>query len=160
MVGAPAIPPTPSLAGSSASLAQPPRAAYAGLMALATALGVGAAAAAAGLGGGGRQTAQLAAMIVAVGSVPGFAPAVVGRPPFWGMFVLAASMARLLAIVAMTVLLTQMRDLGDAHDALWGGVLAGAGVILMIESAAAVVILKRMQPPVRAASLSSAPERV
>lgn len=126
------------------ALIQPPRARHAAITA-ASALG----AVAIGVGltlllGGRSQTAGLVAAVLVAGSIVSFLPCLlrVGEgASVWGLLILGASMFR--------AFLTLGLGLGLAPEGeskpFWVGLLAGLGVLLVVETGAAVAQIARME---------------
>jgi hypothetical protein len=126
-------------------------------MACATLLGIAASAAAILLMGAPMGIAGLVAMCVIAGSFATFIPAVLRIDrQMWGVAVLGSSMTRTMIILAIVLVIDQSRDLGTAHKALWVAALCAAGVILVIETGAAIRILSSMEKSASLASHSTA----
>ena len=128
---------------TSPQLAQvPPRGVYAALMA---GFVVAGALVAYGIGvRGSSQTANLSALAIVIAGVLGFAPSLVrlsGGMQTWGLLIFGASMARLLALLAVAFFFSQAG--GIVRQPFWIGIVAGGVVVLLLETAAAFVILNR-----------------
>jgi hypothetical protein len=124
-----------------------PKAAYAGVMAPTCIVSAAAAGGMALALGGDRNTALLAVVSIAAASVVTFLPAMFatrsasGETNF-GILVLVASVARMLGALTIALVFAQTQAVADV--AFWFGILAGAGTLLLIESAAAISILARL----------------
>lgn len=125
----------------------PNKALFGGVMGLAWVVAVGAAILVAQSLGGAGQPATLAAAAVALGGLVTFAPLLArgAAASHFGVFVLGASGARLLLILAIGFAFHQTKDLGEAKKAFWVATMAGAGLILIVESALAVRMLTRLE---------------
>ena len=124
---------------------QPPRAAYAGLMALAAVVSVAAAFGVAIALGGDSRAAGFAAAAVAVASLASFLPSLIqtrGGAAGFGMLIFGASIARIFLLM-IAVLAVDNSGTVDRRPFVLG-VLVGAAVTLVIETTAAVVILKKL----------------
>jgi len=125
----------------------PSKARYGSLMACVCVLALAASAAAANALGADSHTLTMALAAIAIGSLPTFFPLLftrqTGRETNFGLVVFFASGARLLLIVATALLFSQMSDL--AGRPFWIGVMTGAGLILIIESTAAIWILSKIE---------------
>ena len=121
---------------------QPPRLVYAAWMTLCILLGVGAAYA---IGSRGTaNSANFAALAVAIAGVVGYLPAVLrlsGGMQTWGLLVFGASIVRMLAVLSVALFFTQMQAI--AKQPYWLGVVSGSVLILVLETAAAFVIIHR-----------------
>lgn len=124
---------------------QPPRAGYAGLMVLAAGLSVAAAFGVATALGADARSAGFAAAAVGGASVASFLPSLFqlrsGAAGF-GMLIFGASIARLLLLMVIVLAIDNGGTVDRRPFVL--GVLAGAAVTLIIETAAAVIILKKL----------------
>jgi len=136
---------------SDSTIVHPPRAKYAVIMALATA-----AAALIGVGVTMGMRAPLDVVLAVVGvAVAGafvtFLPALLNiSKEMWGVAVLGSSMGRAILILGLTLAIDKVRTSTDGHAALWIGAVCGAGVVLVVEAAAAVRILSTMDKAARA----------
>ncbi len=133
----------------------PPRAKYAGIMAVTTVVAIAAAAGVAAMMGAPSRVVILAAAAVAAGSMATVLPAIlkVDRQS-WGLVVLGSSMARTMMVLVCALIFDKTRDLGDARTALWIGAMVGAGVVLIVESAVAVRVLAAMDKSASALKVS------
>ncbi|MBL8876009.1 MAG: hypothetical protein JNM86_09465 [Phycisphaerae bacterium] len=132
--------PTNMLASGSA--VNPPRAVYGALMA--GFVGAGVLAAYLIGGRGSAETANFAALAVAIAGLIGFLPAIFrfdSGMQTWGLIVFGSSMARMLALLALAFFFAQVRDI--VKQPYWLGVVSGGVLILFLETAAAFVILNR-----------------
>lgn len=124
---------------------QPPRAGYAGLMALAAGLSVAAAFGVATLLGADSRSAGLAAAAVGGASIASFLPSLIqlrsGAAGF-GLLIFGASIARLMLLMVIVLAIDNGGTVDRRPFVL--GVLAGAAITLIIETAAAVIILKKL----------------
>ncbi|MBS0186503.1 MAG: hypothetical protein JSS51_00440 [Planctomycetes bacterium] len=126
------------------SVQSPPRALYGLLMAGFVALGA-LAAYAVGLRGS-ADSANLAAMAVLLAGFLGLIPAVLrlrGGMQTWGLLVFGAGMARMLALLAIAVYFSMMREV--VKQPFWLGVVSGGVIVLVLETVAAFVILNRFE---------------
>ncbi len=140
--------PTPANA-SPATLPAPPKLLYAVVM-------LGACTLAAGIGGAfadrlGADRAMLILVLatIGLGCLPTFVPVLfAGRTrsgaSTFGLCVLFASGARLLAVLGLALAFDQTRDL-TPRSAYWVGVMTGAGLILIVESILAIRLLAQME---------------
>lgn len=125
------------------------KATYAALMAVTCVLAVAGAWGIAGALGGDADSCLLAGACVATASVMTFLPAFLTRPmksggTNFGMLVMIASMLRLLTLFAVALFFDQTREL--VRRPYWIGILTGGGLILVVESAVAVMLLSRLEP--------------
>ncbi len=118
---------------------QPPRSLYAGLM-LATGIVASACAFAAArmVGSPTTPALQISGLIFAV-SLLGLLPVLVRSAESFGLAVLGASVARMLLAMFAALILTQVGSF-EARP-VWLGVVTGAGLMLLVESIAAITIL-------------------
>ena len=94
--------------------------------------------------GGTQATAWWAAAALAVGSMIGFAPALLAvKADSWGLLVFGSSIARMFAVLAVGYAI----DSGQALDrkAFWMALVAGAVFILIAETAFAVGTLVKIE---------------
>lgn len=122
-----------------------PRATYGLIMAGATVAGLACAAAvASGLGGSG-EVVRYALIALAVGSIATFVPAMfLISAEYWGVAVLFSGVARGLIVVAISYFITQGNpDLSS--KALFYGSISGAGMVLFVETATAIVMLSKVE---------------
>lgn len=106
------------------------------------ALGAGVALAVAVSMGGAGRTPGLAAAVVGVGSLISLLPGLLHlRAENWGLAVLGASMARMLLVLGLGFAADPSAD----RRAYWMGLVAGAVVILIAETALAVSTLARLE---------------
>jgi hypothetical protein len=104
-----------------------------------------AAAAAWGVAGGG-QPADLAVVVLLIASTATFLPVILGPvlgPARWGFGVLAASGVRTLLMLFGGLAVDAATS--APRQPMWLGILAGAGVILAAETAAAILMVHRME---------------
>lgn len=98
--------------------------------------------------GGDSATTLRACAAVGIGSIASFIPVLLastsqtGASNF-GVLVVVASGARTLITLAAALFFTQMQSL--AKVPLWVGAMAGAGLILIVETALTVSILSRIE---------------
>lgn len=126
------------------SVQSPPRALYGLLMAGFVVLG-SLAAYVVGLRGS-AESANLAAMAVLLAGFIGLIPAVLrlrGEMQTWGLLVFGAGMARMLALLAIAVYFSMMREV--VKQPFWLGVVSGGVIVLVLETVAAFVILNRFE---------------
>lgn len=128
---------------SAVAVTQPPRSLYAGLTLAVAALATGCAFAVARTTGGPDAPAVAVAGLVGVVSLIGLLPVLVRSAQSFGIAVLGASVARLLLAMFASVMLTEVG--GMASRPVWLGVVAGAGLMLVAESAAAIAILSSIE---------------
>lgn len=124
---------------------QPPRAAYACLMTIATGVAIGAAYATAALLGGDGRATGFAAAVVGGASLLSLLPCLLqsrNSAANFGLFIFGASLARIFALM-IAVLAIDTAGTVDRRPFVLG-VLAGAAVVLVIETAAAMVILRKL----------------
>ncbi|MBX3407912.1 MAG: hypothetical protein KF869_14225 [Phycisphaeraceae bacterium] len=124
---------------------QPPRAAYAGLMAVAMVVAVGAAYATSVLAGGDGRAAGFAVAVVGAASLFSLLPSLiqsVNAAAHFGMYIFGASLARVFVLMIAVLAIDNGGTVVRRPFVL--GVLVGAAVVLVIETAAAMVILKRL----------------
>lgn len=108
----------------------------------ATALGAAAAWAAAG----GGRAAELAVVVLLTASAASFLPLVllpVLGPARWGFGVAAASGVRTLLLLFGGLAVDIAA--GAPRQPMWLGILAGAGIVLVAETATAILVLQRME---------------
>lgn len=122
---------------------QPPRTLYAGLMLGASALATLAAFLVARAAGGADGPALQTGALIAGVSLLGLLPVLVRSAETFGLAVLGASVARLLVALFGAVLLTEVA--GAESRPVWLGVVTGAGLMLLIESAGAIAILMSLE---------------
>lgn len=122
---------------------QPPRTLYAGLMVLVGLTASAAAFAAARAVGGPEAPALEPALLIAGVSVLGLLPVLVRSAERFGLAVLGASVFRLLLAMFGALVLTEVSGLESRP--VWLGVVAGAGLMLTAETAAAVAILASLE---------------
>lgn len=122
---------------------QPPRTLYAGLMVLVGLTATAVAFVAARAVGGPEAPALEPALLVAGVSVLGLLPVLVRSAERFGLAVLGASVFRLLLAMFGALVLTEVSGLESRP--VWLGVVAGAGLMLMAETAAAVAILASLE---------------
>ncbi len=124
---------------------QPPRTAYAGLMAATACVSVVGAYVAASLVEGDARAAAFAAVTVAGASLCSFLPVLIqtrsGAAGF-GVLIFAASIARMLLLMVGVLAVDNAGTVAQRPFVL--GVLVGAAISLVFETAAAVVILKKL----------------
>jgi hypothetical protein len=116
---------------------------YAAIMVGAGVVAIGAAWLVAGLMDGSREPARLAAVCTGFGALLALAPALFGpRPQIgnWGLVVVGGSMARMILILSLGLMLVP----ADGTRPFWVGILAGAGLILIAETATAAVFISRL----------------
>jgi hypothetical protein len=136
---------------------QPPRARHAAIMA-ASALG----AVVIGVGitlvlGGGSQTAGLVGAALVAGSLISIVPCFlrVGEgASMWGMLILGASMFRAFLTLGLGLALAPE---GQGKP-FWVGLMAGLGVLLVVETAAAVSQIARMERELSGRSIAPVQE--
>jgi hypothetical protein len=89
------------------------------------------------------SNAPLVAMLVASVSLVSLLPALITRPERFGLAVLGCSIGRMLLGMFAALMLTQV---GDAPARpVWLGTVAGLGLILVIESILAIVVLSHLE---------------
>ncbi len=125
-----------------------PKGRYAALMAPACAAAAVGAWLVARMMGGDTSTQTLAAACVAAASVVTFLPALLagntrGGGTNFGVLVLAASMSRTLMLLVLALVMSETREL--ASRPFWIGILAGGGLVLIVESSLAVMFLARLE---------------
>jgi hypothetical protein len=124
---------------STVTASQPNRLLYAGLM-LVAAIAAGCCAFAVAHFTGGPDTPTfMIAILVAVVSLLGLLPVLVRSADYFGMAVLGASMARLLLAMFAALILTEVS--GHESRPVWLATVAGVGLMLIVESASATLIL-------------------
>jgi hypothetical protein len=133
---------------SSTSTPSLPRARYGALMGLTCVAATVGAGLAARLMGGGEHVQMLAVLCVGCASTATFLPVLLAGKGRWGesnfgIVVLGASMARTLLLLALALVVSQGRELSPRP--FWIGILAGGGVVLMVESLLAVTLLARLE---------------
>ena len=122
---------------------QPPRSLYAGLM-LATSVAASLCAfAAARIAGGPEAPALQTGALIFVVSLWGLLPVLVRSAEFFGLAILGASVARMLLAMFAAFVLTEVGHFQSRP--VWLGVVAGAGLMLVVESTVAVAILMSME---------------
>lgn len=120
-----------------------PRGSYGLKMASATALGLVLAGVVAAAIGADQKTIGSTVLALAIASVVTFIPVVLRvRAEYWGVAVLASGMGRSLMALAVAYSMT-LTDPGLSTRALFMGAVAGAVVILIVESALAIATLSQ-----------------
>ncbi|MCA9272954.1 MAG: hypothetical protein KDA31_07915 [Phycisphaerales bacterium] len=122
---------------------QPPRSLYAGLMLAAGAVASICAFAAANAVGSENAPALQTASLIFVVSMLGLLPVLVRKAEYFGMAVLGASVARMLLAMFAALILTEVGNFESRP--VWLGVVTGAGLMLLVESTAAIAILMSME---------------
>ena len=128
---------------SAVSTNQPPRSLYAGVMLAAGLIATACAFAAASAVGGPEAPALQTALLVFVVSMLGLLPVLVRSAEYFGLAVLGSSVARLLLAMFAALILTEVGKF-ESHP-VWLGVVTGAGLMLLIESATAIAILMSLE---------------
>lgn len=142
---------------------QPPRAAYAGLMGLASVVSTVAAYAVVVMLGGDARAAGFAGAAVAGASLASFLPALIqsrsGAAGF-GMLIFGASIARIFVLMIAVLAIDNAGTVERRPFVL--GVLVGAAITLIIETVSAVIILKKLDRAGahRAGASNTSPEHV
>ncbi|GAB5495773.1 MAG: hypothetical protein Phyf2KO_08530 [Phycisphaerales bacterium] len=98
---------------------------------------------AAHLSGGANAVALQIAGLIAVVSLIGLLPALVRSVEYFGLAVLGASVARMLLAMFAAFILTEVG--GIENKPVWLGVIAGAGLSLIVETSAAIMILSSIE---------------
>jgi len=112
---------------------------------LATVIAVGVAVGVTMAMGAPGHVAMFAVAAIAAGSFATFLPAVLNvERQMWGVVVVAASMGRIILILAVALSLERSNNVGDARTALWIGVLCGAAAAMIIEAVVSIRILASM----------------
>lgn len=130
------------MTAADAAQPQPPRAIYAAATLLAAVLATGCAWFVAS-GIGGSEAALPAAAITAGACAVGLLPALVGSATHFGVYVMAASVTRLLLVIFAAVLLTEVGGL--PRRPLWLGAASGAAIALVAESILSIAVIASMQ---------------
>ncbi len=131
-----------------ATTPQFPKGAYAALMGVTCVVAAVGAALVARIMGADTTTVALAGTCVGAASVATFLPVFFasskssGETNF-GLLVLVASMARMLAMLGLALVFAETREL--IRRPYWIGILAGGGLILIVESTLAVTFLSRLE---------------
>lgn len=113
-------------------------------MAGAAALGCGAAVGMAAALGGSMKTGVVAAGVVLAASLVSLLPGVLRlRQETWGVAVLGASVARMLMVLALGLVIDSTAGLD--RRAFWLGLVSGAVIVLIVETALAVSALQKME---------------
>ena len=120
-----------------------PKGKYGVIMGAVSALAAAAACGIAMALGAGQATAMLALACVACASVATFLPLFFGKDGTIGVMVLVASMGRMLMLLGLAVFFAQTRHLSGR--AYWLAILAGGGMVLVVETALAVTMLNRLE---------------
>lgn len=122
-----------------------PRLKFGLLMLGVTVLGLACAWIVAGLGSGSEAESRSAAMALAIGSFLTFIPAVarISRD-YWGVAVLFCGAARILAVLGIAYLITNS-DPSRPSRPIFMGAASGAGLVMIAESALAVVFLSQIE---------------
>lgn len=119
-----------------------PRLKFGLLMLAVTALGLACAWIVAGAMGGEGDASRSAAMALACGSFFTFIPAVARiSHEYWGVAVLFCGAARILAVLGVAYLITS----SDASRPVFMGAAGGAGLVMIVESALAVMFLSQIE---------------
>lgn len=108
--------------------------------------------------GGGSATAALVAGVLIAGSIISLLPCLlrVGEgASMWGMVILGASMLRAFLTLGLGLALVHQ----DQGKPFWVGLMAGLGVLLIVETAAAVTQIARMERELSGRSGAPAQER-
>lgn len=93
---------------------------------------------------GSTNSAVWAVAALAVGSIFGFAPAVLSvKPDSWGLVVFGGSIARTFAVLAIGYAIDSTHTLD--RKAFWMSVVAGAVFVLVAETIFAVATLSRIE---------------
>jgi len=128
---------------SAVAVTQSHRSLYAGLTLAVAAMATACAFAVARGVGGPDAPAPVVAGLVGVVSLVGLLPILVRQAEHFGMAVLGASIARMLLAMFAAVMLTEVGGLDSKP--VWLGVVAGAGLMLVVESAAAIAVLSSIE---------------
>lgn len=95
---------------------------------------------------GSGDSAKLAAMAVAIAGIVGFMPSLIRLSDgvrSWGLLIFAASMMRMLVLLAVAFYFTQVKEV--VKQPYWLGVVSGGVVVLMLETIAAFVLITRFE---------------
>ena len=125
----------------SANLQHQPR--YAALMLVTAVFASAFSYLAAHLSGGANAPAMQTAGLILVVSLIGLLPVLVKSSEHFGLAVLGASVARLLLAMFAAFILTEVGGL--ANKPVWLGVIAGAGLTLIVETTAVIMILSSIE---------------
>lgn len=125
-----------------------PKGKYAALMALACVVAVIAAWGIAQMMGGAGSTPMLAALCVGAASMVTFLPVLFATSTqsggtTFGVMVFGTSMARTLLLLGIALVFSQARELTPRP--FWIGIMAGGGVVLLVESWLAITMLARLE---------------
>jgi heme A synthase len=128
---------------SAVAVTQSHRSLYAGLTLAVAAVATACAFVVARATGGSDAPASVVAGLVGVVSLLGLLPVLVRKAEYFGMAVLGASIARMLLAMFAAVMLTEVGGLESRP--VWLGVVAGAGLMLVAESAGAIAVLSSIE---------------